>query len=540
MSFNISTRLNNLQQQVNNIANTGLTNPMEQILNANNYAMQNLSILNSNANVLQLQSSNIGGVTTNTKLTVGGDCYVQSLHYNALVPPVGTGGNTYTLLGNSTEATAGNFTITNGSPNSGFISNLNEAQPYTTADFVFNTASASNSAVIGFTSLNNKYPQNTLTNYIDYGLFWYPYATELSIITNGVVGTTVTITNTLSLSISLKTLSGVLKVYINGVENVTLEQPIPSGSYYLTCMAYVGVGLVLSVNNVIFKGNTFEGLSEVLTVSNNGGGLSMTNINTINCGGLVSSGNVYSDGYLEIGNLVSNTSQLHFLYGDGTSYGNNFQVAAGIGDFMEIQQYKSNALYNNPLRINDKTNIIFETTDLLLTQDGTNNYYILDSTINPPMYKQIYNNVSGTVSNIGVNIHPLLSLPLYTKSNTAAYGVNYGEILFSRLTITFSSMVAFPTGLTATLYLGTGPGDVYNGAIGNNIIIPVTGGNPLAFNSTVPIILYYNNTTQFNTIYLLVKFSLTTLSNYVVAFSNTNLVASGYITNNQNGTITFY
>lgn len=43
MSFNISTRLNNLQQQVNNIANTGLTNPLEQTLNANNY-----NIINAN------------------------------------------------------------------------------------------------------------------------------------------------------------------------------------------------------------------------------------------------------------------------------------------------------------------------------------------------------------------------------------------------------------------------------------------------------------------------------------------------------------
>ena len=59
MSWNVSTRLNNIQQQLNNIANTGLTNPLEQILNANSYAMQNLSVLDGGANALQLKSSNV-------------------------------------------------------------------------------------------------------------------------------------------------------------------------------------------------------------------------------------------------------------------------------------------------------------------------------------------------------------------------------------------------------------------------------------------------------------------------------------------------
>ena len=538
MSFNLSTRINNLQNQVNNIANTGLTNPMEQVLNANNYAMNNLTVLNGGANVLQLQSSNIGGVTTNNNLTVGGDAFVHTLHYNALDPPISAGGNTYTLLGsNVAEPTAGNFTLSTTNPNSGFISNINNIQPYTSADFSFSGSSSSNSVVYGFTALNNKYPQNNMFNYIDYGVFWYPSNGIISTITNGIQGPDVIISTNTTINLNLKVLAGVIKVYVNGTENLSLEQVIPSNTYYLTAMAYMSGSL--NINNVEFSANTTEGLSEVLAVSNDAGGQSMTNIDNINCSGVVASGNIYTDGYLEVGNAIDNSAQLHLFYGDGTSQGNNYQVITGVGDFMNIQQYKNNTLYNVPLQILDKTNITLQTNELIYTKNGTNKYYVLDSGVNPPMYKQIYYNFSGSSSNISTNIHPVFSVPLYTKSYDAGYGVNYAELLFSLTQITFSSGVTFPTGLTATLYLGAGAGDSYNGTLGNKIIIPISGSVPYVFNSTIPIILYYNNTTQFSAVYLLIKCSVGSISNYTCAFNNSNMVVSGYITSNQNGTITW-
>ena len=57
MSFNLSTRLNQLQIQVNNIANTGLTNPLEQTLNANNYNIINCNTVQSSVST----PLNIGG-----------------------------------------------------------------------------------------------------------------------------------------------------------------------------------------------------------------------------------------------------------------------------------------------------------------------------------------------------------------------------------------------------------------------------------------------------------------------------------------------
>ena len=113
MSWNISTRLNNLQQQVNNIANSGLTNPLEQILDANNYSLTNLNILNSGSNLLQLQSSNDGGITTNCDFTADGNITCQTLNYTELNPPINPNGITFDLLGsNVSEITAGNFDLT--------------------------------------------------------------------------------------------------------------------------------------------------------------------------------------------------------------------------------------------------------------------------------------------------------------------------------------------------------------------------------------------------------------------------------------------
>ena len=139
MSWNISTRLNNLQQQVNNIANTGLTNPMEQILNANNFAMQNLSILNANSNVLQLQTNNIGGITTNSKLTVGGDLTCNTLNYTALNPPINTGEIEYDLLNaGAIQNSFNNFSFNPTNPYTGIITKTPILNPIVSGNITFN------------------------------------------------------------------------------------------------------------------------------------------------------------------------------------------------------------------------------------------------------------------------------------------------------------------------------------------------------------------------------------------------------------------
>lgn len=105
MSWNIITRLNNLQQQVNNIANTGLTNPLEETLNANSFNMINLDTLDANANILKLQSSNVGGIQTNCKLDVDGEVTCTTLNYTTLNPPITGGGeNLEQTLTNGNDA----------------------------------------------------------------------------------------------------------------------------------------------------------------------------------------------------------------------------------------------------------------------------------------------------------------------------------------------------------------------------------------------------------------------------------------------------
>jgi hypothetical protein len=49
MSFNLSTRLNNLTQIVQNIQTTALTNPMVADLNMNSYDINNTTSLNAPA-----------------------------------------------------------------------------------------------------------------------------------------------------------------------------------------------------------------------------------------------------------------------------------------------------------------------------------------------------------------------------------------------------------------------------------------------------------------------------------------------------------
>ena len=183
MSWNISTRLNNLQNQVNNIANKGLTNPLEQILNANSFSLENLNVVDGGANILKLQSSNVGGITTNNNLTVGGDAHVNTLFYTALSPPI-SNGNTFILNNGATEPTGGNFILPFINPNSGFSSNNFYNAP--SASAIFNLQVPNNTIAFGFSTSNTLFPQSQLQSYINYGIYWYPAQGYMKIITNGV------------------------------------------------------------------------------------------------------------------------------------------------------------------------------------------------------------------------------------------------------------------------------------------------------------------------------------------------------------------
>jgi hypothetical protein len=71
MSWNLSARLNNLQRQVDSISNTGLTNPLQQILNANKYSITGAGSISSDPTLpLTLAGNSTGGIILNNKTSV--------------------------------------------------------------------------------------------------------------------------------------------------------------------------------------------------------------------------------------------------------------------------------------------------------------------------------------------------------------------------------------------------------------------------------------------------------------------------------------
>ena len=599
MSWNISTRLNNLQQQVNNIANSGLTNPLEQILDANNYSLTNLNILNSGSNLLQLQSSNDGGITTNCDFTADGNITCQTLNYTELNPPINPNGITFDLLGsNVSEITAGNFDLTNYNPYNGIITHQQILNPTVQLDFSFSSPSSidegSNSFSFGFSTSNTLYPTGGFSS-IQYGIFYYPTAELIYQIQNGqVTSATYSYNNKTDISVLLKIVNGNLKIFINNVEVPELEQPL-SGAFYFVATGYIATGFTGQIRNLFINQTNSETLSQVLSNGNDAGNQNITGINSLTCSTLNyttlnpppslqnqnlnavllvgndannqniqnintlsgqninMTGNIYCDGYLEVGDKISNTAQIHLFYGNGSSNGNNYQIVCSSGDDnFQIQQYKNNNLYNQPLTINDTNNIKFKTNNLIYTQDGNTGYYIIDTFYNPPMYKQILNSISGSQGGFILSPKIFFSNPVYTKNNpnNNYYGVNYGEILFSSLNLIFginsqiSPPPTFSSSCNATIFLSsTGGTESYNPALANSIVIPmIAGATSSTFNSSVPILLYCNSSTQFNKLYLMIYFNVIPpigSSGYSCTISNSNMVISGYITNNQNGTITF-
>jgi len=584
MSWNISTRLNNLQQQINNIANKGLTNPLEQVMDANSYTLTNLKILDGASNVLQLNTNNVGGITTNASVDVGGNLTCETLNYNELNPPLNPNGITFRLLGeNVSETSAGNFTITQFNPYNGIATNQKVLNPTAQLDLSFSLSDASNKFSFGFSTSNTLYPTGGF-DAIEYGIFYYPFEGYIYQILNGVkqTGVVYAYTNQTQISILLKVVNGTLKVFINNVEATVLEQPL-SGTYYFLATGYMGSSITTTISNCVVNQTFSETLAQVLQNGNDGANQNITGINALTCStlnyttlnppiiesqnlkdvlttgddadglnienvGTLSgtninmTGNIFCDAYLEIGDAISNTSQLHLLYGNGTTEGNNFQVIASAGDNLQIQQYKPSGLYNQPLLINDLNYILLKSNNLIYTQDGTNNYYILDANFNTPMYKQVFNNLSGSVGNFGTAGKILMSIPIYTKNNTYNYGIKFGEVLMSNLVMNFTSNSSFPESLTATVYINSDGTSPFDATKGNSIVIPVsnTGGQPTnTFNSTIPIIFYYNDTTQFNKLYIMVAFNKISVNTYTVEVNSLNMVASGYISTNPNGTINF-
>jgi hypothetical protein len=511
---------------------------MEQILNANNYAMQNLTILNGNSNILQLASSNVGGIQTNCGVTVDGDLTCNTLNYTELNPPLAPYNINFNLINNGTvQNSATSYTSSPTEPYTGIITQNSIPNPSVSGTITLTNADSNNSVAIGFSTTNTTNPGYYLG--VEYGIIFYSGENLLGNIINGNVGN-YSPYNTLTLDFELKCVNGTLKVYINGNENVSLEQSLASANYYFTIGSYTNNSNCV-MTNINVNETYSETLGEVLANGNSANGLNIDDVGTLACNSLTSSNliegyNIKANAYLIIGNDVG-LSNLQLNYGDGTSSGNNFSIV-GYADQYLIQQYKNSTLYNQPVQIDDVNFIKYKSNWIVYTKDGTNLYNILDSGNNPPSFKQIFNNLNNTVTGLTNSPNPLFYVPIYTTNNPYNYGVNFSEILFNSLNLMFTASSLFPNNLKATLYLASSNNASYNPNAGNSISINVVNTNGSAsssFNSSIPIVLYYNNTTQFNTLYLLVSFSAVVTCNLTV--SNTNILISSYISNNPNGSI---
>lgn len=136
----------------------------------------------------------------------------------------------------------------------------------------------------------------------------------------------------------------------------------------------------LEINDVPFSGGgSGEGsnLQDVLTTGNDAGGLDAVNIGNLKC-----------TKYLEIGNAISNTSQMHLCYGNGTSSGNNIQIV-GSSAGLQVQQYTNGSLSGNGLVVGtDGTCNLSYNGVANVQQIQSNNTYttgrIFDTTFNKP------------------------------------------------------------------------------------------------------------------------------------------------------------
>lgn len=545
MSWNISRTLNELNYKIDTIANKGLINPLEEILDANNYSFINCNVINANSNTLNLQTDNPEGIITNADLTIGANgsnnIYANTIHYSQLQPPINPNGIIWNLQGSSVnEVSTGDFVFTQHNPYNGIITNTKLNAPTVSFDIVL-VEDIQNTISFGFTT-NTEYPSETgQFGNMEYGCIFYPATNRITQITNGAeTANNIVYTNQTNLSVVYKIVNNNLQVFINEVIQPILSQPLAVPVYVLlTAYAHSQI----SVNNMLVNSQTNDNLEQILYNGNDAGNLSIVNLDSLNLNNDIEClGNITASKYINIGNAINNTSQLHLFYGDGTPAGNNFQVLAGQGDYFTVQQYKNNGLYNQPLTIQDNQYIQFRTQNLLLSLDnGATNNYVLNTSSTLPMYKQVFNNLTQEITGFGIGTSKIFSCPIYSGDETYNYGITYGEILFSQLNFNFSSVSPFPQSLEFNLYLSSGLLE-FDETKGNQLIIPVAndaeGNASASFNSVIPIILYYNNETNFDNLFLCCRFTQLSLNTYTLN-TQANCVISGYISKSQNGSISW-
>ena len=518
MSWNITTRLNNLELKVNTIANTGLTNPLEQQLNANSYNMINLNTLNANSNVLKLQSNNIGGIETNCNVTVGGNLTCDTLNYTSLNPPIQGGGETLqeTLVNGNSGGGLDITEINNLELNTLYYVNLiNGFNPtYTLSQGMTQTGNniTSQGSILASFISNNTYLNPSVSSTINFndtggyvkiglaindvfwGAFWYGPQTALYIVNNGANGANVPLPVG-TVKISVVVLNGKMNIYVNDAIVPSLEISIPSGNYNIFGITNQNVNTIFSNIITTYASNPEPAptLSEVLASGNSAGNASITDVNeltvdTLNYTALnppIVSGGENLQQTLSIGN---NAGGLDIV---GV---NNLQI--NYGNCQNIQFFSGNtAVLKQGV---NNGNLVISNNNF--ASAGT----VFDSLYNGPIPKaiKILNNKQFAITNIpqgsvgNGTIFTLLLDTYYTNK------INYAQIFFNSIVMTSSL-----TSTSLDLYLTDNPNDTFDPESTTYTYqsIDLTNSNNNSFINNTGLSIVFSSSTYFNAIYLCVN-----------------------------------
>lgn len=280
-------------------------------------------------------------------------------------------------------------------------------------------------------------------------------------------------------------------------------------------------------------GGGTQNLEQVLTQGNSAGGYSIQNLGNVNINSgdlIITDGNNIgqdTQAYISLNNISE--VPFYLVYGDAQGLTNQkFRLLDTSQEYLKIQNTGT-------------TTTTLSSQKLLRNLNSSNpanqTGYILDSLNTPPMYKQIFNDVDHTLTQIFTSGTPswIFGNNLYTGDLVYNYGINYGEILFSYFQIQFVSETPFSPLAICQLYLSPSQNGAFDPTKGNRIAFNLTNNSSgqanFTFTSSIPIILYYQNGgsgQSFNNLYLNIAVSQT--QTITITINNTNMMVTGLIT----------
>lgn len=305
-----------------------------------------------------------------------------------------------------------------------------------------------------------------------------------------------------------------------------------------------------------------ENIEKILQNGNNAGGEMLENL-----GGLEMAGNIninysqiqnWNDGIILNSMSVVNGAALgedtrailNFYNNNGdTNYrmyiGDQAGTSTGLDEFnLEDetgQQYiKIIRGTSNQLTLST-AKLLYKTSTATSPQ---NTAYILDTITQPPIYKQIFQQIIQTFPNASLNTpFWLMAVNIYEGDTVFNYGINFCELLIENLQINITSTTSFGVSNDFILYLGNSSTFAFDPTKGNKISFTLTdqNGTPnYTYNSSIPLKLYYQNGdagAEFQRVVLLCEADNNL--DYTIQLTMSQFLITSYISGKNSQSITF-